>query len=45
MPFIKSDEEEISGMGINIANAILEEHGFSVTVEEIKNGTRLVIKL
>jgi light-regulated signal transduction histidine kinase (bacteriophytochrome) len=44
MPFIKSDEEEISGMGINIANAILEEHGFSVLVEEIKNGTRLVIK-
>jgi len=44
MPFIKSDEEEISGMGINIANAILEEHGFSVVVEEIENGTRLVIK-
>ena len=46
MPFIKSDlEEEITGMGINIANSILEEHGFSVYVDEIEDGTIIVINI
>ena len=46
MPFIKSDlEEEITGMGINIANSILEEHGFSVYVDEIESGTVIVINI
>ena len=46
MPFIKSDlEEEITGMGINIANSILEEHGYSVYVDEIEGGTIIVINI
>lgn len=39
----KSDED--SGLGINICNAILTEHGFSLSCEEISNGTKMKIKL
>lgn len=50
MPFskIKDDSEEkdeIIGMGINIANAIIEEHGFIVSVEKLELGTKLIISL
>lgn len=46
MPFSRGDnEEDISGMGINIANAILEEHGFEVIIEKIETGTKLKINI
>ncbi len=39
----KSDED--SGLGLNICNAILKEHGFELSCEEIKTGTKIKIKL
>lgn len=46
MPFSKTEaDEEMAGMGINIANAILEEHNFKVEVEKISTGTKLKIIL
>jgi light-regulated signal transduction histidine kinase (bacteriophytochrome) len=38
-----SDEE--SGLGLNICNAILVEHGFELSCQEIETGTKLKIKL
>lgn len=38
-----SDEE--SGLGLNICNAILVEHGFELSCQEIESGTKLKIKI
>lgn len=41
----KGQKETGTGLGLNICNAILKEHGFSITSEKLKEGgTRLKIK-
>jgi len=48
LPYMKTDiddNEETLGMGINIANAIIEEHGWTVSVEKLQQGTRISINL
>jgi len=46
-PYIRkhNQTEGGSGLGLNIAAAILTEHGFSIDPEEIENGTIIRIKL
>jgi signal transduction histidine kinase len=40
------DIESETGLGLGIAKAILEEHGFKLTCEEIPSGgTRMKIKI
>ena len=34
-----------SGLGLSIALAILEEHNFEISCDEVKTGTKLRIKL
>ncbi len=41
----KSQSEGGTGLGLNICVAILKEHGFSITCEKNKTGTKLKIKL
>lgn len=48
LPYIKtniSEEETSLGMGINIANAIIEEHNWLVAVEKIEQGTCIEVKI
>jgi light-regulated signal transduction histidine kinase (bacteriophytochrome) len=49
MPFLREEVNninQITGLGINIANAILIEHGFRVKVDRLTNGTaiRIILK-
>jgi len=37
-------KEEV-GLGLNICNAILKEHGFSISCEQLNNGTKIKIKI
>ena len=37
--------KETGGLGLNIALAIIEEHGFILECEEVQNGTKMKIKL
>ena len=41
----KQQKESGSGLGLNICTAILLEHGFSVTSEQITQGTKIKIKI
>lgn len=48
MPFLREEMNnvnQITGLGINIANAILVEHGFKITVDELTSGTAIRIML
>ena len=48
LPYMKTDiddDKESLGMGINISNAIIEEHGWAVSVEKLQQGTRISINL
>lgn len=46
-PYVrKQNQKEVgSGLGLNISLFILEEHGFTVDCEKIKNGTKIKIKI
>ena len=42
----KIDQKESgTGLGLNICTAILQEHGFSISAEKLKQGTKLRIKI
>jgi signal transduction histidine kinase len=41
----KNQKESGTGLGLNICVQILNEHGFSITAEKTKTGTKLKIKL
>ncbi len=41
----KDQKEQGSGLGLNICAAIIEEHGFKMSVEKLEQGTKLKIKL
>ena len=41
----KEHSEDEKGLGLNICVAILEEHGFKITCDEIKTGTKMKIKI
>lgn len=41
----ENQNESGSGLGLNISIAILEEHGFNITSEKLKNGTKITIKI
>tara|TARA_B100002019_G_scaffold277402_1_gene277184 strand:+ start:5993 stop:7003 length:1011 start_codon:yes stop_codon:yes gene_type:complete len=48
MPFLREETNnvnQITGLGINIANAILVEHGFKVSVDELEHGTAIRITM
>ena len=47
MPYMREEvsDEKPQGLGINIANSILEEHGFKVSVEELETGTAIKIRV
>ncbi len=48
MPFLREETNnvnQITGLGINIANAILVEHGFKVVVDELDSGTAIRITM
>lgn len=48
MPFLREETNntnQVTGLGINIANAILIEHGFKVSVDELNPGTAIRITL
>jgi len=48
LPYMKTsinDDNSSLGMGINIANAIIEEHGWSVKVTKLKQGTAIEVTL
>jgi PAS domain S-box-containing protein len=38
-------EEEGTGLGLNICKAILAEHGFKITASKLENGTKLKIRI
>lgn len=40
-----SNSNNESGLGLNITNAILVEHGFELDCEQVKTGTKMKIKL
>ena len=46
-PYIRKygNKESGSGLGLNICIAIMNEHGFLVSCEKIKNGTKIKILL
>ena len=46
-PYVRKEgqAEGGSGLGLNICIAIMNEHGFTVTAEKLKQGTKLRIKL
>lgn len=41
----KNSSDGEKGLGLNICAAIIEEHGFSLSCEEIETGTKMKIKL
>ena len=41
----KNQRESGTGLGLNICVQILNEHGFSITAEKTKTGTKLKIKI
>ena len=48
LPYMKTDigdEEASLGMGINIANAIIEEHGWNIQVNKLESGTSIEVVL
>ena len=48
LPYMKTDigdEEASLGMGINIANAIIEEHGWNIQVNKLERGTSIEVFL
>ena len=47
MPYMREEvsDEKPQGLGINIANSILEEHGFKVAVEKLEKGTAIKIRV
>lgn len=47
MPYMREEISDIKsqGLGINISNAILEEHGFKVSVEKIETGTIIRVRI
>lgn len=47
MPFMREEVDDLKpqGLGINISNAILEEHGFKVRVEKLETGTAIKIRV
>ena len=46
-PYVrKNDQQEMgSGLGLNICNSILKEHGFTITCEKNEIGTKMKIKI
>ena len=46
-PYVRGEgqKEQGSGLGLSICIAILNEHGFSITCEKLKQGTVLKVKL
>ena len=47
MPYMREEVDDLKpqGLGINISNAILEEHGFKVRVEKLETGTAIKIRV
>lgn len=47
MPYMREEVDDLKpqGLGINISNAILEEHGFKVTVEKLETGTAIKVRV
>jgi signal transduction histidine kinase len=41
----EGQEEGGSGLGLNICIAILNQHGFDMSAEKVKSGTKLRIRL
>lgn len=41
----EGQKEQGSGLGLNICVAIIEEHGFKMSVEKLEQGTKLKIKI
>jgi signal transduction histidine kinase len=46
-PYVRKEKqkESGSGLGLNICLAIMREHGFDVTSEKIKTGTKIKIEI
>lgn len=46
-PYVRKEgqKESGSGLGLNICKAILEEHGYRITAERLKQGTKLKIQI
>lgn len=46
-PYVRKEgqAEAGSGLGLNICTAIMEEHGFKITVEKLDKGTKIKIRL
>ena len=47
MPYMREEVDDLKpqGLGINISNAILEEHGFKVRVQKLETGTSIKIRV
>lgn len=45
-PYARGNKDETgTGLGLNICNAIIEEHGFTITSEKIETGTKIRINI
>lgn len=40
-----NQKEQGTGLGLNICVAILKEHGFTISVDDVQKGTRIRIKI